>query len=83
MDLQQQLFVHFLTSNVVYMGALDIKRQAPNVFKMKLLGAEIVPVKSGTSTLKDAMNEALRDWVSNVKDTFYVIGTVAGPHPYP
>ena len=68
---------------VVYMGALDIKRQAPNVFKMKLLGAEIIPVKSGTSTLKDAMNEALRDWVSNVKDTFYVIGTVAGPHPYP
>ena len=65
------------------MGALDIKRQAPNVFKMKLLGAEIIPVKSGTSTLKDAMNEALRDWVSNVKDTFYVIGTVAGPHPYP
>ena len=68
---------------VVYMGSLDIKRQAPNVFKMKLLGAEIVPVNSGTSTLKDAMNEALRDWVSNVKDTFYVIGTVAGPHPYP
>ena len=65
------------------MGSLDIKRQAPNVFKMKLLGAEIVPVNSGTSTLKDAMNEALRDWVSNVKDTFYVIGTVAGPHPYP
>ena len=68
---------------VVYMGALDIKRQAPNVFKMKLLGAEIIPVESGTSTLKDAMNEALRDWVSNVDDTFYVIGTVAGPHPYP
>ncbi len=68
---------------IVYMGALDIKRQAPNVFKMKLLGAEIVPVTSGTSTLKDAMNEALRDWVSNVNDTFYVIGTVAGPHPYP
>ena len=68
---------------VVYMGALDIERQAPNVFKMKLLGAEIVPVTSGTSTLKDAMNEALRDWVSNVSDTFYVIGTVAGPHPYP
>ena len=68
---------------VVYMGALDIDRQAPNVFKMKLLGAEIVPVTSGTSTLKDAMNEALRDWVSNVNDTFYVIGTVAGPHPYP
>ena len=68
---------------VVYMGSLDIKRQAPNVFKMKLLGAEIIPVDSGTSTLKDAMNEALRDWVSNVDDTFYVIGTVAGPHPYP
>jgi tryptophan synthase beta chain len=68
---------------IVYMGSVDIKRQAPNVFKMKLLGAEIVPVESGTSTLKDAMNEALRDWVSNVDDTFYVIGTVAGPHPYP
>ena len=68
---------------IVYMGELDIKRQAPNVFKMKLLGAEIRSVKSGTSTLKDAMNEALRDWVSNVNDTFYVIGTVAGPHPYP
>ena len=68
---------------IVYMGALDIERQAPNVFKMKLLGAEIIPVTSGTSTLKDAMNEALRDWVSNVNDTFYVIGTVAGPHPYP
>ena len=68
---------------VVYMGALDIDRQAPNVFKMKLLGAEIVPVTSGTSTLKDEMNEALRDWVSNVSDTFYVIGTVAGPHPGP
>jgi tryptophan synthase beta chain len=65
------------------MGETDIKRQAPNVFKMKLLGAEIVPVSSGTATLKDAMNEALRDWVSNVDDTFYVIGTVAGPHPYP
>ena len=65
------------------MGETDIKRQAPNVFKMKLLGAKINPVKSGTSTLKDAMNEALRDWVSNVNDTFYVIGTVAGPHPYP
>ncbi len=68
---------------IVYMGALDIERQAPNVFKMKLLGAEIIPVTSGTSTLKDAMNEALRDWVSNVNDTFYVIGTAAGPHPYP
>ena len=68
---------------IVYMGATDIERQAPNVFKMKLLGAEIKPVTSGTATLKDAMNEALRDWVSNVSDTFYVIGTVAGPHPYP
>ena len=68
---------------IVYMGEEDIKRQAPNVFKMKLLGAKIIPVNSGTSTLKDAMNEALRDWVSNVTDTFYVIGTVAGPHPYP
>ena len=68
---------------IVYMGETDIKRQAPNVFKMKLLGADIVPVKSGTATLKDAMNEELRDWVSNVDDTFYVIGTVAGPHPYP
>ena len=68
---------------VVYMGETDIKRQAPNVFKMKLLGAKINPVKSGTSTLKDAMNEALRDWVSNVNNTFYIIGTAAGPHPYP
>ncbi len=68
---------------IVYMGATDIERQAPNVFKMKLLGADIKPVISGTATLKDAMNEALRDWVSNVSDTFYVIGTVAGPHPYP
>ena len=68
---------------VVYMGATDIERQAPNVFRMKLLGAEIVPVTSGTGTLKDAMNDALRDWVTNVEDTFYIIGTVAGPHPYP
>ena len=68
---------------IVYMGEEDIRRQAPNVFKMKLLGAKIIPVNSGTSTLKDAMNEAMRDWVSNVTDTFYVIGTVAGPHPYP
>jgi len=67
----------------VFMGATDVARQAPNVFRMKLLGAEVVPVSSGTGTLKDAMNEALRDWVTNVKDTFYVIGTVAGPHPYP
>ena len=67
----------------VYMGATDIKRQAPNVARMKLLGAEVIPVNSGTSTLKDALNEALRDWVANVKDTFYVIGSVAGPHPYP
>ncbi|WP_420560521.1 tryptophan synthase subunit beta [Tepidicaulis sp.] len=68
---------------VVYMGATDIERQKPNVFRMKLLGAEVVPVTSGTGTLKDAMNEALRDWVTNVADTFYIIGTAAGPHPYP
>ena len=68
---------------VVYMGEEDIRRQSPNVFRMKLLGAEIMPVSSGTGTLKDAMNEALRDWVANVEDTFYIIGTVAGPHPYP
>ena len=68
---------------VVYMGAVDIERQKPNVFRMKLLGAEVVPVSSGSSTLKDAMNGALRDWVAHVDDTFYVIGTVAGPHPYP
>jgi tryptophan synthase beta chain len=68
---------------VIYMGAKDIERQAPNVFRMKLLGAEVIPVQSGTKTLKDAMNEALRDWVSNVDDTFYLIGTAAGPHPYP
>ncbi|MAH74307.1 MAG: pyridoxal-phosphate dependent enzyme, partial [Alphaproteobacteria bacterium TMED93] len=68
---------------VIYMGAKDIKRQKPNVLKMKLLGADIVPVNSGSSTLKDAMNEALRDWVSNVNNTFYIIGTAAGPHPYP
>ena len=68
---------------VVYMGATDIERQKPNVFRMKLLGAEIIPVTSGAGTLKDAMNEALRDWVANVDDTYYLIGTVAGPHPYP
>ncbi len=67
----------------VYMGKVDVERQAPNVFRMKLLGAEVVPVTSGSATLKDAMNEALRAWVANVEDTFYVIGTVAGPHPYP
>ena len=67
----------------VYMGAVDIERQQPNVFRMKLLGAEVVPVTSGSCTLKDAMNEALRDWVTNVESTFYIIGTVAGPHPYP
>lgn len=67
----------------VYMGSTDIDRQQPNVFRMKLLGAEVIPVQSGTGTLKDAMNEALRDWVTNVADTFYLIGTVAGPHPYP
>ncbi|MEP1599213.1 MAG: tryptophan synthase subunit beta [Hyphomonas sp.] len=68
---------------VVFMGETDVERQKPNVFRMKLLGAEIVPVSSGTGTLKDAMNEALRDWVTNVDDTFYCIGTAAGPHPYP
>lgn len=68
---------------VVYMGAEDIERQAPNVFRMKLLGAEVVPVTSGSKTLKDALNEAMRDWVSYVDETFYIIGTVAGPHPYP
>ena len=68
---------------VVYMGAVDIERQRPNVFRMKLLGAAVEPVSSGSSTLKDAMNEALRDWVTNVADTYYLIGTVAGPHPYP
>jgi tryptophan synthase beta chain len=68
---------------VVYMGATDIERQAPNVFRMKLLGADVKPVESGTATLKDAMNEALRDWVANVEDTYYLIGTAAGPHPYP
>ncbi len=67
----------------VYMGSKDIERQAPNVFRMKLLGANVVPVESVSKTLKDAMNEALRDWVSNVNSTFYIIGTVAGPHPYP
>ncbi len=68
---------------VVYMGATDIERQAINVFRMKLLGARVVPVTSGSKTLKDALNEAMRDWVSNVENTFYIIGTVAGPHPYP
>lgn len=68
---------------VVYMGAEDVQRQAPNVFRMKLLGATVVPVTSGSKTLKDALNEAMRDWVTNVDDTFYIIGTVAGPHPYP
>ena len=68
---------------VIYMGAKDVERQQPNVFRMKLLGAEVVPVTSGANTLKDAMNEALRDWVANVHDTFYIIGTAAGPHPYP
>ncbi|MEO1785821.1 MAG: tryptophan synthase subunit beta [Pseudomonadota bacterium] len=68
---------------VVFMGETDVERQKPNVFRMKLLGADIVPVSSGTGTLKDAMNEALRDWVTNIEDTFYCIGTAAGPHPYP
>jgi tryptophan synthase beta chain len=68
---------------VIYMGATDVVRQQPNVFRMKLLGAEVIPVTSGAATLKDAMNEGLRDWVANVHDTFYIIGTAAGPHPYP
>jgi tryptophan synthase beta chain len=68
---------------VVYMGSEDVKRQSPNVYRMHLLGARVVPVDSGSKTLKDALNEALRDWVTNVEDTFYIIGTVAGPHPYP
>lgn len=68
---------------IVYMGSEDVKRQAPNVYRMKLLGATVVPVESGSKTLKDALNEALRDWVTNVDTTFYIIGTVAGPHPYP
>src|SRR5687767_3429268 len=67
----------------IFMGATDVARQQPNVFRMKLLGAQVVPVTSGAATLKDAMNEALRDWVANVHDTFYIIGTAAGPHPYP
>jgi len=67
----------------VYMGAVDIERQQPNLFRMKLLGAEVISVTSGSSTLKDAMNEALRDWVTNVGDTYYIIGSAAGPHPYP
>ncbi|MDM7455994.1 MAG: tryptophan synthase subunit beta [Tepidimonas sp.] len=68
---------------VVYMGSEDVKRQSPNVYRMKLLGATVMPVESGSKTLKDALNEALRDWVTNVENTFYIIGTVAGPHPYP
>jgi tryptophan synthase beta chain len=68
---------------VVYMGSEDVKRQAANVYRMKLLGATVVPVESGSKTLKDALNEAMRDWVTNVGNTFYIIGTVAGPHPYP
>ena len=68
---------------VVYMGSVDVKRQSPNVYRMKLLGATVIPVESGSKTLKDALNEAMRDWVANVDNTFYIIGTVAGPHPYP
>jgi tryptophan synthase beta chain len=68
---------------VVYMGSEDVKRQSPNVYRMHLLGAKVVPVESGSRTLKDALNEAMRDWVTNVENTFYIIGTVAGPHPYP
>jgi tryptophan synthase beta chain len=77
------LCARFGLSCIVYMGAVDVERQKPNVFRMKMLGAEVRPVESGSKTLKDAMNEALRDWVTNVADTFYCIGTVAGPHPYP
>src|SRR5688500_20017544 len=65
------------------MGSEDVKRQSPNVYRMKLLGATVVPVESGSKTLKDALNEAMRDWVTNIDNTFYIIGTVAGPHPYP
>src|SRR5690606_33994053 len=68
---------------VVYMGSEDVKRQATNVYRMKLLGATVVPVDSGSRTLKDALNEAMRDWVTNIGNTYYIIGTVAGPHPYP
>src|SRR5207244_3832087 len=68
---------------VVYMGSEDVKRQSPNVYRMNLLGATVVPVESGSRTLKDALNEAMRDWVTHVENTFYIIGTVAGPHPYP
>ena len=68
---------------VVYMGSADVKRQSPNVYRMNLLGARVVPVESGSKTLKDALNEAMRDWVANIENTFYIIGTVAGPHPYP
>src|ERR1700761_3294556 len=73
----------FGMSCTIYMGEVDIARQKPNVFRMRLLGAEVTPVTAGAETLKDAMNEALRDWVANVHDTFYIIGTAAGPHPYP
>ena len=73
----------FDMSCTIYMGEVDIKRQALNVFRMKLLGAEVIPVKSGNRTLKDAVNETIRDWVSNVEDTYYMIGSVVGPHPYP
>ncbi|MCF6197045.1 MAG: tryptophan synthase subunit beta, partial [Emcibacter sp.] len=74
---------HFGMKCVVYMGEKDIERQKPNVFRMKLLGAEVIPVTCGSQSLKDAMNEAMRDWVAHVDDTFYIIGTAAGPHPYP
>ena len=67
----------------VYMGTVDIARQQPNVFRMRLLGAEVIPVESGSKTLKDAINEAIRDWVTNVEDTFYLLGSALGPHPYP
>ena len=77
------IFARYGLECVVYMGSEDVKRQSPNVYRMKLLGATVVPVESGSRTLKDALNEAMRDWVTNVENTFYIIGTVAGPHPYP
>ena len=84
MELLLQLFVHYLVLSVLFIWEKRILRdKKPNVFKMNLLGAKIVPVESGSASLKDAMNEALRDWVTNVQDTFYIIGTAAGPHPYP
>jgi tryptophan synthase beta chain len=82
-DATATIFARFGLECVVYMGSEDVKRQAQNVYRMKLLGATVVPVESGSKTLKDALNEAMRDWVTNIENTFYIIGTVAGPHPYP